>query len=64
MPNAKQSPERRALSVKETGEAVGLSRATLYRLIGQKRLSTIKIGSRTLVPVAAIDALLEKAAAK
>ena len=64
MSDAKQSPARRALSVKETGEAVGLSRATVYRLIGQKRLSTIKIGSRTLVPVAAIDALLEKAAAK
>jgi excisionase family DNA binding protein len=64
MSNVKQSPERRALSVKETGEAVGVSRATVYRLIGQKRLSTVKIGSRTLVPVAAIDALLEKAAAK
>jgi excisionase family DNA binding protein len=64
MSNVKQSPERRALSVKETGEAVGVSRATVYRLIGQKRLSTVKIGSRTLVPVTAIDALLEKAAAK
>jgi excisionase family DNA binding protein len=61
---AKQSPERRALSVKETGEAVGLSRATVYRLIGQKRLSTVKIGSRRLIPVGEIDALLAKAITK
>jgi excisionase family DNA binding protein len=64
MSNAKQSPERRALSVKETALAVGISRATLYRLVQQKRLATVKIGSRRLVPVGAIDALLEKAVAK
>jgi excisionase family DNA binding protein len=64
MSNAKQSPERRALSVKETGEAVGLSRATVYRLIGQNRLATVKIGSRRLVPVGEIDALLAKAIMK
>jgi excisionase family DNA binding protein len=64
MSNDKQSPERRALSVKEAGEAVGLSRATVYRLIGQKRLSTVKIGSRRLVPVGEIDALLSKAITK
>jgi excisionase family DNA binding protein len=64
MSNDKQSPERRALSVKETGEAVGLSRATVYRLIGRKQLSTVKIGSRRLVPVGEIDALLAKAITK
>ena len=36
MSNTKQSPERRALSVGEAARAVGLNRATLYRLIGQK----------------------------
>jgi excisionase family DNA binding protein len=35
-----------------------LSRATIYRLIEQKKLATLKIGSRRLVPVGAIDALL------
>ena len=64
MPNNIHAPERRALSVMETARAVGLSRATIYRLIEQNRLVTVKIGSRRLVPVAAIDALLEKAAAK
>jgi excisionase family DNA binding protein len=58
------SPERKALSVNETARAVGISRATIYRLVQQNRLATVKIGARRLVPVAAIDALLEKAAAK
>jgi excisionase family DNA binding protein len=64
MSNAKQSPERRALSVAEASVAVGVSRATLYRLIGRKQLATLKIGSRRLVPVGEIDALLAKAIAK
>jgi excisionase family DNA binding protein len=64
MPNNIQVPERRALSVMETARAVGLSRATIYRLIEQKRLATLKIGSRRLIPVGEIDALLAKAIAK
>jgi excisionase family DNA binding protein len=64
MPNNIDLPERRALSVMETARAVGLSRATIYRLIEQKRLATLKIGSRRLVPVGEIDALLAKAITK
>jgi excisionase family DNA binding protein len=64
MPDTKQNPERRALSVEEAARAVGISRATLYRLVQQRRLATVKIGSRRLVPVTALDNLLEKAAAK
>jgi excisionase family DNA binding protein len=36
----------------------GVSRATLYRLLRQGKITTIKIGSRRLVPEASIDALL------
>jgi excisionase family DNA binding protein len=50
--------ERRALSIEETAKTCGLSRATLYRLIADGSLATLKIGARRLVPVAAIDALL------
>jgi excisionase family DNA binding protein len=64
MPNNASTLERRALSVIETARAVGLSRATIYRLIEQKRLATLKIGSRRLIPVAEIDALLAKAITK
>ena len=57
MPNITATRERRALSVQETARAVAL-RATVYRWIEQKRIVTVKVGSRRLVPVAAIDALL------
>lgn len=50
--------ERLALSVREAAKACGVSRATIYRLIEQKRLVTLKICSRRLVPVSAINALL------
>ena len=50
--------ERLALSIEETAQASGLSRATVYRLIEPEKLATLKIGSRRLVPVGAIDALL------
>jgi excisionase family DNA binding protein len=53
-----QQQGRRALSIKETAEACGLSRATLYRLMADGKLATLKIGARRLVPVVAIDALL------
>ena len=33
-------------------------------LIGRKQLATLKVGARRLVPVTALDALLEKAATK
>lgn len=50
--------ERRALSIKEAAQACGLSRATLYRLIAEGKLRTLKVGARRLVPTRAIDALL------
>ena len=53
-----EKQERRALSIRETAQACGLSRATIYRLIEQKRLAMLKIGARRLVPLSAIDALL------
>jgi excisionase family DNA binding protein len=62
MSNNFQKQERRALSVKEAAQTCGVSRATLYRLIEQKKLATLKIGSRRLVTIAAIDALLNGAA--
>jgi excisionase family DNA binding protein len=51
-------PERRAFSIRETERAVSLSRATIYRLIAAGKLTTVKVGARRLVQVAAIDALL------
>jgi excisionase family DNA binding protein len=51
--------KRRGLSPCETERTLGISHATLYRLIKAGRLNTIKLGARTVIPVGAIDALLE-----
>jgi excisionase family DNA binding protein len=59
MPKNSQSQERRALSVLEAAWTCGISRATVYRLIAEGRLATLKIGARRLIPVGAIDALLD-----
>lgn len=48
----------RVYSINETARICGLNRVTLYKLISQKKLSTIKIGPWRLVSTAAIDALL------
>jgi excisionase family DNA binding protein len=53
--------KRRALSILEAAHICGLSRSTVYRLIAQKKLITIKVGARRLVPTAAIDDLLKAA---
>jgi excisionase family DNA binding protein len=57
----KKPPERRAFSVEETADTLGLSRSTAYRLIAKGKLATLKIGGRRLVPVGAIDVLLNLA---
>jgi excisionase family DNA binding protein len=49
---------RLVYSIQEAAHACGLSRATIYRLIAAGKLTTVKVGARRLVPVAAVDALL------
>jgi excisionase family DNA binding protein len=41
--------KRRALSIRETARTCGLSRATLYRLLKDGKLCTVKVGARRLV---------------
>jgi excisionase family DNA binding protein len=58
MPQFILEEKRRALSPREAERTLGISHATLYRLIKAGRLRTIKLGSRTIIPTEAIDALL------
>jgi excisionase family DNA binding protein len=46
-------------SIKDTAQLLGLGRSTIYRLIGEGQLETVKIGNRTLVKAASIRALAE-----
>jgi excisionase family DNA binding protein len=56
-----QNHWRLVYSVREAEQATGLSRSTIYRLISNGRLKTVKVGARRLVPVAALTALLDVA---
>jgi excisionase family DNA binding protein len=54
----KDPPARVALSVDEAAKAFGVSQATVWRWVAERKLGTVKVGGRRLVPIAAIDALL------
>ena len=46
-----------ALTIPQAGAALGgLSRATLYRMIGRGDIEAFKLGGRTLVTVASVEA--------
>ena len=47
-----------ALSVEQAAEAIGIGRTMAYYLIKERHLRAIKIGSRTVVPVCAIEDFL------
>lgn len=49
------------VSIAETVKATGLSRATIYNLIGKGELSVVKVGRRTLVKTASIRQLVDAA---
>jgi len=49
-----------AMSPRDAARAIGISRSTLYRLIQQGRVRTVKIGRRTLVPTSALAELINE----
>ncbi len=51
-------PSKAALSVTEFCGVIGLSRSKFYEEVGEGRIQVLKMGSRTIVPVAQIDAYL------
>ena len=51
--------ERLATSIKDAARLLGIGRSTIYRLIGEGHLHTVKIGNRTLIKTASIRALAQ-----
>ena len=52
-------PARRVLSVPEAAEVLGISRSTAYELVAAGELRSFRLGRRVLVPLPAIEALIE-----
>ena len=51
---------RKALSVEMAAQMLGISRSMGFKLIRRGELRSIKAGTRTLVPVAAVDEFIEQ----
>jgi excisionase family DNA binding protein len=50
--------DRLAVSVDDTAGMLGVAPLTIRRMIRDGKLPRIKVGSRTVIPIAAIDRLL------
>ena len=56
--NTHETPKL-AFTIAEACHAVGIGRSKLYELIGEGRVETRKIGSRTVIPAWSLHALIE-----
>lgn len=52
--------QKLSYSIEEAAQAIGIGRTKLYELIGQHRLSTFKIGARTLIRRDELEGLIDK----
>lgn len=53
---------RRLLSIDETARALNLGRNSVYNLLNQQRLESLRLGRRRLITVSSVDRLLAKGA--
>ncbi|MCJ2178471.1 helix-turn-helix domain-containing protein [Novosphingobium album (ex Hu et al. 2023)] len=47
-----------AYSIKEAVAATSLSRSTIYVLIAQKKLESVRVNGRALIPASSLNALI------
>lgn len=52
--------ERRTVTGEVAADAIGVSRATVWKLMTSGELRSIKIGARRLVPIEAIDEFIAR----
>jgi excisionase family DNA binding protein len=57
-PNNAESGECKTVSVEKAAEILGISRAAAYGYAKDGKLPVIRLGSRVLVPKAALDKML------
>lgn len=56
----KHEAPKLAFTISEACHAIGIGRSKLYELIGQGRIKTRKIGSRTIIPADSLHALISR----
>ena len=55
------NPERQTLTVAEAARLLGIGRNTAYEAIRRRQIPSVRIGKRILVPLAALERMLERA---
>ena len=58
MPELNQSPDRLTITIIEAAQRLGIGRNSAYAAAHDGTIPTIKIGRRLVVPVAALDRML------
>ncbi len=53
--------DRKTLSIPEAGKTLGIGRSAAYEAARTGQLPTIRIGRRLLVPIVALERLLQEA---
>jgi len=48
------------LSIQAAAQQLGVSRSTTYRLVGDRKLTMVKLGDRALITQASVDALVAR----
>jgi excisionase family DNA binding protein len=61
-PAQTEKPKRQTVGVREAAERLGVSPGHLYLQIRANQFPHLKIGQRVLIPIAAIDRLLDEVA--
>jgi excisionase family DNA binding protein len=57
-------PRRLTLTVEEAGQLLGVSRSYAYELVRQGALPCMRLGRRIVIPVRALEALLDRVVAE
>lgn len=60
-PPGREQPPKLAYTLNEASVALGLSKSTLYKMIADGRLVTLRLGSRRLIETKTIEAVLAAA---
>lgn len=57
---AETSKNRLAYPIDEAARLLGVGRTTLYRLVGEGKITAVKIGGRTVVPATELEDYLQR----
>ena len=52
--------EKLTMNISEAAQILGISRPTMYRLIARGDFPVLRIGRRTLIPIAPLERWIEK----